>query len=888
MLKKSLTGLLLIKKQIQGAALTLVLVFSLFSFTMVGLSHGQPALSPALIQQLKSLPPARQKELARQYGVDLSMLQTGGVVEERYEVGQPGSRIEQVDPVIPIEQSRESVLLEYLEFVEQSRNVEDEEEKPLVKFGLDFFDDEITTMYEVDSIEVPESYRLGVGDQIELNVVGVEPIQAQLIIDRGGFVFIPKIGALSVSGMQFLEAKELIEAKISNQIIGAQAYVALSKLKNINIFLAGEVKRPGSYSVSGITTLTQALYMGGGVSEIGSLRNIQLKRNGITVTDFDLYDLLMRGDRANDAQLLSGDVIFVPVEKNNVVVTGAVARPAIYELREGETLDQLLGMAGGLETNAYTKQVTINRFEKSLSMQKVLNLDFEKESARKFPMLDGDTVTVKKSTDQVENPIVIEGAVVREGVFAWEEGARISTFLRDLDRDYLIEADLNVALLVRRVNQKLDIAVYPFSPINVSSNINSSDNILVQPFDRIVVLPLPDIEEDLIEIEEAVLDFSDDAENEVEEEEEEKTSSDERVELIKPIIEKLKTQAAFGRPPQIVTISGAVRLPGDYPLLGEGDIESLISLAGGAIDGAYLERAEVRRIEISEGVAKTKFVNLDLTKKNDSFSLMSRDLVRINLVPDWNPDENVEILGEVAFPGVYAISRGETLGSLLVRAGGLTERAYPEGLKYFSKVTKENQLSRARQLIRRFERERASREAVGQDRLAGGSDDAETSSFEKAILASFEGRLIVDAPRILAGDTNADVVLQDGDKIEVPLFLESIAVTGEIYEPGSFKFVEGRGINDYIDLAAGVTDRGQKKSIYVIEANGAVKKIPELRSRIFSFRKNSISEVLRPGATIVVPTDYDYEPPLDRYRGITSVVFESVTSLAALLSISNN
>jgi polysaccharide biosynthesis/export protein len=331
-----------------------------------------------------------------------------------------------------------------------------------------------------------------------------------------------------------------------------------------------------------------------------------------------------------------------------------------------------------------------------------------------------------------------------------------------------------------------------------------------------------------------------------------------------------------------VDVQGAVKEAGEFPLIVEGGLGFLVQLAGGLDDGAYLKDVEIRRINSSEDGASVEILNVDL-RTSTNFELQSRDVVRINYLPDWNPDASVEIAGEVRFPGSYALRDGETIGSLIQRAGGFSSEAFPEATRYTSNATKEQQQASARRLIERFQREQASRRSVGQDpdaAQANGTDD----DYTESMLSSLQGRLVIDMPRILAGDVSADVLLQDGDELDVPKLVESITVAGEVYEPGSFRFEQGLAFTDYLELAAGLTDRARKKDIYVVEPNGAVVPLQGSKPKLFRFDRSVAG--LSPGSVIVVPTNYDYEKPLDRYRSITSVVFESVASIAAFFSIS--
>mgnify|MGYP002877276279 CR=1 FL=1 len=823
-----------------------------------------PQIDRAVLERYQSLPPAQRSSLLESYGIQS---QGSGA---RYELASPGNILEQRDPRVE-SQLDEQFLIEYLKFLEFRDSEAEVSEKALEKYGVSFFDEDYTTFANVDSHPLPERYVLGVGDSLAISRIGIEEGEDTLQVQRDGSIIIPKIGQLELAGMTFADAKVLIENEISKRLLGTKAFVSLGKMKNINVFVSGEVKRPGSYSVSGGTTLTQALYLSGGISDIGSLRKIELKRKGKTVLSFDLYDLLLNGDRANDQQLRSGDVVFVGTQQSEVFVIGAVRRPAIYETKPGERISDLLLMAGGVRSNGYVKKATLRRAGELSGQPSIANLDLSEQENTRLFVKDGDVLTIPSMTETVINPVMVEGAVVRPGIFAWEKGMRVSNFLASIGEDLLPVADLDVGLVVRRKNTRLDIEILAFSPLQSVQAPGSAADTEIQPHDRIVVFPLPGVDE---------LDKSEETNREMDESPELPTKRD----LLEPIIKRLKTQATSLERARTVSVEGAVREPGEYPLLADNDLNFMIALAGGLQDGASRKNIEIRRLLIGESDSViTEFLQVDLDDKSKPIELASRDVIRVNYVPDWNVDETVVVSGEVLFPGTYTISRGETLGSVLRRAGGVTERAHPEGLKYYSEETKELQLARSREILLRAEREQSSRQSVGMDSVGGYLSEKIMLELENSI----RGRLVVDGPAILRGDESADIVLQAGDTIEVPVFVEAVTVVGEVFEPGAFRYEEAARFEDYISRAAGTTPRARKRSAYVIYPNGGVVNLQRGWARRLLFFTDGKKNQIVPGATIVVPTDLDYEPRLAKYRTVTNVVFESVASVAALLSLSN-
>ncbi|MDA8949860.1 SLBB domain-containing protein [Pseudomonadales bacterium] len=823
--------------------------------------HAAPNIPPGLIEQAKRLSPAEQRALAAQYGIAVPTTAGAGMTatDEAPEVPLVQNRLEMTDS-------------ESRMFVEDLIN--SQKDALLPRFGSQLFAEDLEAYAPLDEALAPSGYVLGPGDELTIQVFGKDPIETLVQVDRGGQITVPKIGSISLAGLTFEEAKRVIAQRVATRVIGSEVVTSLGNLRQISIFLAGEVNAPGNYNVSALTSISQALYLSDGLTAIGSFRDIQVRRANQVVARFDLYDLLLRGKRDNDITLQSGDTVFVPVARGIISIGGAVKRPARYDLNVGETFAEAVAMAGGFTATAYQQLSTIRRFDTKKGFPSILTITDPKSDV---VLQDGDFLIANEGTTQLANAIELKGALVRPGVYAFSEGARASNYLGSIDRDLLPNADLEVGLIVRRINARLDIEVLAFDLVAAAQSPGSALDPELQVFDQVIILPIPKIKEaDLtLAVGSAGIAESGDAEVEV-------GQAVSRVELIAPIVDKLRDQAGAGQPVALVSVQGAVQEPGEYPLIKAGGLMFLVQLAGGLKDGAYLKEVEVRRINAGEDGASVEILNASLNSES-TFALQSRDVVRINFLPDWDPDSAVEILGEVKFPGIYALRDGETIGSIISRAGGFSSEAFPEATRFTSKATKDQQQASARKLIERFQREQASRRSVSQ--AGEGPAASMDADYIESLLASFQGRLVVDVPRILAGDASADVLLQSGDELIVPKLVESITVAGEVYEPGSFRFEQGLAFTDYLELAAGITDRARKKDIYVIEPNGAVVPLENSKRQLFRFDRSVAG--LSPGSVIVVPTNYDYEKPLDRYRSITSVVFESVASIAAFFSITN-
>ena len=473
-----------IKRRITALRVICVLVITSVA---ISVSQAQQQIPPEVIAQFQALSPAEQLALAEQLGVDFEQLGLGGAGISTSTLGQPQ------DPLQPFSSTMDDTLARFLQAQEELLEEEEESDEPR-RYGLDLFDADITTFTPVDDALVPDEYKLGPGDELNIQLFGKENDQYSLVVTREGEVNFPRFGPISVAGLSFEDTEALIQRRVEEQLIGVEAVVSLGRLRAISVFMAGEVARPGSYAVSALATVTQALFVAGGVSEIGSLRNIEVKRSGETVGSFDLYDLLIRGDVSGDIRLRSGDVIFVPPYSGIAEVAGAVRRPLLYEVRETETINDLISMAGGFNNTAYISSVILERNSAGAQLSELRNLDLSNAQDLAMLITDGDLIRVPESAEFYGNQITIEGAVVRPGSYAWYEGIRVSDLLRSIDVDLLQEADLNYSLIVRQKNALRDIEVQHFGLSDALQNKGSTKDPLLNRQDKILVFGLADEE----------------------------------------------------------------------------------------------------------------------------------------------------------------------------------------------------------------------------------------------------------------------------------------------------------------------------------------------------------------------------------------------------------
>jgi polysaccharide export outer membrane protein len=897
MKRLKLAGAVLAAKLTQVAAVLLVCVLSLPGPLQAQQSMSD--ISPAQMRQFESLPRAQQESLAKSYGIDLDDIKGRGG-SDTSPLGERGENLEQ-DPRVR-ESEREMMDSLARDQEQEDSDFEDDGVTPKIKrFGESLFKNNVSTFAVTDNALVPSDYRLGTGDGLEIQLYGKENEKYSIQIGRNGELQIPKLGPIAVAGLTFEEAQGAIHRRVEKQFIGVEVVVAIGRLRAISVFMAGELKVPGSYSISALSTTSQALYVAGGVTDIGTLRDIQVKRAGKTIANFDAYDLLLHGDAGEDIRLQSGDVIFVPPYQRLATVEGEVKRPMSYELLRNESASDLVAMAGGYARNAYPSASVLTRKSLQKSLPTVLNLDLT-DTTLSVALMDGDTLRVPEAADTYENAIEIQGAVIRPGVYAWSEGIRVSDLLTSVKRDLLPTADLEYALIVRERNQRLQIAVKQF---NIGDAIVSPGTLadpMLNPRDKLVLFELVDVvvlseggliaesTENSDDTEKFWDDFAasdserreEEAESELEEEERLKYS---REVLLAPILAKLASQATQGEPVQIVSISGAVKAPGNYPLEPGDRAFDLVRAAGGLKDSAFLFDAEFRRVVTNvTGQAVPDYQSISLTSlanadSADNKELQSRDHITIRDIPDWNPSDSVELVGKVKFPGKYLILRGETLADIVARAGGLTPDAFSSGAIFTRVEVAKLEAKRAKEFARSIVTSFAASLVTQETKTTEFSEIEEVAE----VLEEYEGigRLLIDLDRAIAGDMAANLVVVDGDKLVVPGVNSTVTVVGEVRRQGTHTYQRGFDVDDYVSLSAGMTTRAAEKELYIVKANGNVV-VPKKASWI-SFRGSS--QRLEPGDSIVIPIDGTYKDRTAMWRDITQILFQTSLAVSAILTL---
>ena len=723
-------------------------------------------------------------------------------------------------------------------------------QEALKPFGYDLFEGVPSTFAPVSDIQVPMDYVVGPGDTLDIQLYGNEPSGYELTVERDGRINFPKLGPIMVSGMSFDAARDTIEQRVTKQLIGTRVSVTMGDLRSIRVFVLGEAKKPGSYTVSGLSTMTNALFVSGGVKKIGSLRNIELKRNGRLVTTLDLYDLLLRGDTSGDRQLMPGDVIFIPPIGNTVAVDGAVRRPAIYELKTEKTAEQAVAIAGGLTPDADAKLGQLERILPS-QLREMRNIDLTAAAGGAIQLDNGDKLTIPAIRPTLENSVKLTGYVFRPGAFAYHPGLRLTDVLGSFD-ELRPEADVHYIMIRREVPPEQKIQVISADLKRALAARGSAADPELRPRDQILVFNL--------------------------------SASRERV--LQPIIRDLELQATPDTPEQVVSVDGRVKVPGKYPLEPAMRVSDLIRAGGSLDDAAYRGQAELTRYAVVDGdVRQTELIPVNLAAiwrgtPGADLQLQPYDVLVIKPVPMWMEPGTIEVAGEVRFPGKYPIHQGETLYSVLQRAGGFTDIAFPDGAVFIREELKKREKDQLDLLANRLQSDLAalSLQAVASSAVLGGSGGANAGQgliIGQQLLGQLRetkpvGRLVIDVDGVLKGRPGGpdDVVVKDGDKLIIPKKTQEVTILGEVQSPTSHVFEHGLTRDDYIAKSGGATQKADRKRIYVVRANGDV--VSGGRSGWF---RRTQSVEMHPGDTIVVPLDTERISPLPLWQAVTTIIY---------------
>ncbi len=873
--------------------------------------------TPEQIKMFQNLPADQQQALASKYG--LSIPSSSSSNKSPYENPQV---------IKPRAESSGAV----------SSNIEEQwlkkgEQEELKRFGLDLFAGSPSTFAPISDVPVPANYTVGAGDEIIVQLFGKENETHRLRVNRAGTINFPSLGPVNVAGMHFSDVRDSLTQRVKEQMIGVRSDISLGELRTMQVFVMGDAYKPGAYTVSALTTISQAIYYSGGFGESGALRDIQLKRDGKIIRKLDMYDLLLKGDASNDVRLLPDDVVLIGSVNDTVSIDGEINRPAIYEVKAGETYQQLIQMAGGFTANAHVEQLEIKRYA-SHGAREALTLDFNKMQDRQSKVKNGDAIKILKKSEELTRYVQIEGDVRHPGYMEWRNGLRVADLFKSVDSAFNSTADVNYAVVVREINPQRDIEVFQLSLANAILSPGSQDNLKLHSRDRILVFNRFN-NEDLDTLatqdsvskaktleqaqEQAELEQQKEQEvmsssvavshsadgmvinqnttelakpakiifrgKEITEEDFEKLKQNTRRTLLAPVLLQLQQQSRLGLAPQIAEVFGEVKHPGRYPITPRMTVSTLIEAAGGLTYNAFTINAELARTAINSADERAYIdvERIDLRKAiqgsaSDDAVIVGRDRLNILEKPNVKLQSTVTLQGEVRFPGTYTVRQGETLSELLDRAGGLTEFAHPQGAIFTREALRLQEQKLLNQYAADMRKETAKKTFRADSNIGSViSDPEKTLAFvEEASRSKALGRMVVQLNRILKGERSADFMLEDGDFLFVPTFRNTVSIMGEVQVPITYLLDNKLDVDDYLNKAGGAKKQADEDRIFVVRADGSVYK----PSSGYWFGNNN--EGLKAGDTIVVPIDTDYRDALSTWTAATQILYQTGVAINAL------
>ena len=727
-------------------------------------------------------------------------------------------------------------------------------------------------------IATPPDYIVGPDDEFLLNIYGIQEANYKLQVLPEGSVYIPQVGLIPVNGLTVEAATKRIQQKLIagpyKTLASGQSKmsITLTKIKSIRITILG-ANKPGNYTVSSLSTVFNALYLCGGPDNAtGSYRAIELLRNNKIIRTIDLYDFLVKGNIANNLLLKENDVINIPTYTKRVKLLGEVKRPGIFELKDNETLEQLILYAGGFSDKAYTATVKINQItDKERSIKDVLHNAFNTYQPQK-----GDEIKVEAVLDRLANSVTISGAVYRPGQFELVNGLTLTALIKKADG--LKPDAYKVKGVISRTYDDLTKEIISFDLAAIIQGA-TSDIVLIRD-DQIVLSSINDFKDaatvsisgavrkpvsvpfqknitlkDMLFLAGGFTESAYKAKGIIN-----RTNDDLTKEIISfnlaAIIQGTTSDIILKRNDQIVlssindfkdaatvSISGEVRKPGSFPFQQNINLKDLLFLSGGFTEGATSLNIELsRRIKSEDGkqeidtIAKVIEIatDRDISTQTTSISLEPFDQITVRKKPGYIAQQSVSISGEVLYPGTFTIqTKKERISDLLRRAGGFTKTAYPPGVSLIrldktSAIIKKQKLDIIEQVQKSIK-------------------DSSNNVIEDVI--SPNTKIALDINQIINNPgSKEDLFLEEGDAIDVPRFESLVKISGQVYAPGKVNYEEGRGLNHYIDLSGGKADNARLSRSYVIYPNGKVNKTHHY---VFGLFRSYPS--ITPGTEIIVP-----------------------------------
>ena len=691
-------------------------------------------------------------------------------------------------------------------------------------YGHDLFSNKQLTFEPNMNIATPETYRLGPGDAVYIDIYGASQKTIESVVSPDGHVTIEGYGPVYVAGMTVNQANATIRSKLGARYQSSKLRLTVGETRSIMVNVMGDVKTPGTYTLSAFASVFHALYMAGGPTELGTLRNIKVYRNSQLISVVDVYDYIQNGRLTGNVRLADNDVVMVGAYDCLVNVAGKVKRPMYYEMKKNESLSSLIKYAGGFTGDAYKKSVRVIR--KSGREYSVFNVDeFDMPS---FHLTDGDSITVDSILDRYDNMVELKGAVFRPGMY--QVGGEITSVRTLLEAaEGLREDAFTGHAVMHRMRKDRTLEVIQVDVDGILAGTVS--DITLQPNDALYIPTRQDLMEE-----------------------------------------------------QTITIHGEVNYPGIYKYAANETIEDFILQAGGLKETASTAKVDVARRVINPGavtndslIAHTYSFSLKegfIIDGEPGFTLQPFDEVYVRRSPGYCPQQNVKMGGAVMFAGTYTLTTNNMrVSELLKKAGGVNDRAYLRGARLERKY---DEVERQRAIkVLRDAQEQAEQNLQEQIAKTGNANIAnlkQTQQLKKYEVGETYPVGIDLEQAVLHPGSDEDIVLREGDRIVVPPYTGTVKVNGEVLYPNTVVYEEGKSASYYISQAGGFSTKAKKRQAYIIYMNGKVAKV-------------SHNAKPQPGCEIVVPAKAINKTTLAETLSIATSVGSFAAIIATIANI---
>jgi len=783
-----------------------------------------------------------------------------GFNSDQYTPGQP--------PINPSQLPQaESQLRPETEFEQM---VADSVGRVLPLFGQSLFRQTPSTFSPADWVQVPSDYIIGPGDELQIKVWGQVEANLRVIVDRSGQIYIPQVGEVSVAGLHWGDLESHLKSEISKMFKNFNVSASIGRLRSIQVVVVGNARYPGTYTISSLSTLVNAILASGGPAPQGSLRHIQVRRDGVTITDFDFYDLLIKGDKSKDVRLLPGDVLYIPHVGPLVAISGSVNTPAIYELKDNSTLNDLIEIAGDMSTVADTSKIIMDRLVDHQA-RKTLEFPYD-EQARALPLNDGDIVRVFSIVPRFEDTVTLRGNVANPGRYPWKPGMRV--------RDLIPDAQ---ALLTRRYWRNRTAIVngrateYPV-PVELPQNGSSLTRPETNRSNGNGEATSQSAESSRVGANVPATGSSNAAADTLYAENEQNTSGNESSKTGDRTSGTRQSSQAAGNNSSSNSVRDiaedvrryAPEINWDYAIIQRvNPIDLSSKLIWMSPRKAIIEQDEASNLELQAGDIVTIFSQRDIS------------------VPQADRSQYVIVEGEVVRPGVYKLESNETLRSVLRRAGGLTPDAYIYGSQLTRESARIDQQKSLNELARTMEVQiRQTAVSVAASTQLG--DLPQMMQAEEAIIAQLHnarasGRVALSVrPKDNKLTDFPDMMMEDDDRLMIPHTPSTVSVVGDVYNPGSFIFEPRNTAGTYLEIAGKGKPQSDLHHAFVLRANGVVIAANNVNGIFVGTKFDRIR--MYPGDQIIVP----YKLPTGAFvRGLRdwTQISSQLALTAAALSI---